>query len=179
MTDPPDESLMLLAAGGDMDAFSRLVEKYRVSVLNFFVRLGVSTSDAEDLAQLTFVRVWKARGRYSADAKFTTFLFTVARNARIDHVRRLDARKRIEENWREREAVSGAGRRAGGGPGLRRAAAALPPVLRETVELAVFQELQYAEIGKILGVPVGTVKSRMFNAVSKMKEWFSKNPEER
>lgn len=173
----PDEALMLAAARGDAAAFTALVEKFRNAILNFFIRSGVQQSDAEDLAQTTFVNVWKARARYSPSARFSTFLFSVARNAFVDYIRRKDARRRLEEGARAR-AFDAATERRRAAPDLRRAVAALSAPLRETVALAVFAEMPYAEIAETLGIPEGTVKSRMFNAIAKMKEYFKNNPEE-
>ena len=172
--DPDAAAMAAVARNGDAGAFSWLVEKYRAKVLNFFLRQGVSIHDGEDLAQQTFIRVWKARAGYSPDARFSTFLFTVARSARVDDIRRKDARRRVEEGWRENRdvlAAAGAPRRAGAA--VRAAVAALSPPLREVVELAGFQEMPYAEVSAVLGIPEGTVKSRMFNAVAKLKAALS------
>lgn len=169
--DPDAGAMLAVARYDDESAFAALVEKYRDRILNFFLRQGVSIHDGEDLAQQTFVRVWNARKRYSADARFSTFLFTIARNAHIDDIRRKDARRRLEEGWKaNRDVMEARGRGRRAGENVRMAVAALKPALREVVELAVFQELPYAEISQILSIPVGTVKSRMFNAVAKLKE---------
>lgn len=168
-----DATLMARVAKGDQTAFAVLVEKYRNVLLNFFLRGGVSYSDGEDLAQQTFVRLYNYRRKYVPSAKFTTFLFLVARQVRIDDLRRQQRRQKLEDGL-VREAESAAETPppplADGGDEVRRAVAGLSPVLRDVVELGVFQDLPYAEVAKILAIPVGTVKSRMFNALQKLKE---------
>jgi len=165
---------MARVAKGDQAAFAVLVEKYRDVLLNFFLRAGVSYPDGEDLAQQTFVRLYNYRLKYVPRAKFTTFLFLVARQVRIDDLRRRQRRQKLEDGL-AREAESAAETPpppplADGGDEVRRAVAGLSPVLRDVVELGVFQDLPYAEVAEILGIPVGTVKSRMFNALQKLKE---------
>jgi len=82
-----DALLMTRAARGDAGAFARLVDKFRNPLLNFFLAKGVNQFDGEDLAQKTFLKLWNSRGRYVPSAKFTTFLYTVANNVRLDSVR--------------------------------------------------------------------------------------------
>ena len=176
MSDIPDTELMLRAgAHDDEDAFSLLVEKYSNVLLNFFLRKGVSFSDGEDLAQRTFLRLWRYRARYSPQAKFTTFLFMLANQETIDYFRAAKRRRDMEDGFAEERKAEAEGMRPVADDGeegfaARRAMARLPEGLRNVVELGVFQELPYAEIAEILGIPLGTVKSRMFNALRKLKE---------
>lgn len=176
MSDTPDTDLMLHAgAHDDEDAFSSLVEKYSNVLLNFFLRKGVSFSDGEDLAQRTFLRLWRYRARYSPQAKFTTFLFMLANQEAIDFFRAAKRRRDMEDGFAEERKAEAENLRPVADSGdegfaARRAMARLPEGLRNVVELGVFQELPYAEIAEILDIPLGTVKSRMFNALRKLKE---------
>lgn len=167
-----DAALMALAARGDTGAFAALVEKYRNPLLNFFLAKGVNHSDGEDLAQKTFLKLWNSRERYVRSAKFTTFLYTVANNVRLDSVRSAVRRRRLEDELtREAELPREEPQAAPAeGEDVRRAVAQLSPALREVVELAVFLDRPYADVSEALGIPVGTVKSRMFNALRKLKE---------
>ncbi len=187
MSDRSDADLMSLSAKGDDSAFAEIVVRYQDVLLNFFMRKGVSFADGQDLAQRTLLRLWRYRDRYAPTAKFTTFLFLLAGQVSIDFIRAEGRRSGLQEKL-EREAVtestvgtmSSAGEtpvacrpvEPGDGQGeiVRRAVASLPPGLRDVVELGVFQDLPYAEVSEILGIPVGTVKSRMFNALRKLKE---------
>lgn len=146
-------------------------KKFEKNLLNFFWRQNVSYSEAEDLLQETYLRLWKYRDRYVATAKLSTFLFTLARQVRIDALRRQTRRETREEGWikEQGDVVQ---------PvfpvrdDVRWALSQLSDALRETVELAIFQDLPYAEVAEILGVPVGTVKSRMSAALKQLKELF-------
>lgn len=173
MTDVPDAELMSLAAAGRDEAFRELVLRYQNILLNFFLRKGVSYSDGQDLAQRTFLRLWRYRGRYSAQAKFTTFLFLLAGQEAVDFFRAAGRRACLEEGLAHEADVAADLHRPSApadGEDVRRAVARLPEGLRDVVELGVFQDLPYAEVGRILKIPVGTVKSRMFNALRKLKE---------
>ena len=146
--------------------------KFRRNLLNFFWRSGVSPFEGEDLVQETYLRLWKYRREYRPTAKLSTFLFLLARQVRLDALRRDTRRERREQDWGSgrpdvQEASPVCERED-----VRRAVARLPEAMREVVELGVFQELPYADVAEILGIPVGTVKSRMFNAIKKLKEMF-------
>ena len=78
---------MLLAGAGDRDAFELLVRRHHQPLLNFFLRMGVDR-DAEDLVQQTFIRLYNYRQRYRPSAKFTTFLYLLARQVWVDELRR-------------------------------------------------------------------------------------------
>ncbi len=172
-----DFALMAQVRVDREDAFRRLVERHRRPLLNFFARLGAS-HHGEDLAQETFVRLWNYREKYKPSAKFTTFLYTLARHAWLDFVRRQIRFKSFTDRYREEIPAS-----TDGGLGrLRRqldvqaALETLSPKLREVLVLAVNQGLAYDEIAAILRIPVGTVKSRVFNALAQLQETFHEDP---
>ena len=148
--------------------------KFEKNLLNFFWRQGVSSSEGEDLVQETYLRLWKYRRDYKPSAKLSTFLFLLARQVRIDALRRQNRRAGREEKWgKDQPTVQGPGDSVR--EDVRWAVAQLSDPLRETVELGVFQDLPYAEVAEILGIPVGTVKSRMSNALKKLKEIFDES----
>ena len=153
------------------DALMSEARTFEKKLLNFFWRQGVSISEGEDLVQETYLRLWKYRREYRPSANLSTFLFLLARQVRIDALRRQVRRADREEGWgREQPTV---GRPDDGvREDVRWAVARLSEPLRETVELGVFQDLPYAQVAEILGIPVGTVKSRMSNALKKLKEMF-------
>src|SRR3989475_7332474 len=84
----PDASLMLRVKRGDRQAFEELVNKYRQPVMNLVYRALGDATEAEDLAQNVFVQVYKSADRYKVSAKFTTWLFTIARNLCLNEIRR-------------------------------------------------------------------------------------------
>jgi len=145
--------------------------KYEQNLLNFFWRQGVSHFEGEDLVQETYLRLWNYRREYAPTAKLSTFLFLLARQVRIDALRRQTRRERREEDW-GKEQPSAVPSAVCEREDVRWAVSRLSEPLREVVELGVFQELPYAEVAEILGIPVGTVKSRMSNAIRRLKEVF-------
>jgi RNA polymerase sigma-70 factor (ECF subfamily) len=173
-----DAELMRRVRGDDDAAFAELVRRHGKMLLNFFARSGVQY-DCEDLVQQTFLRLYRYRNRYVPTAKVTTFLFLMARQVWIDELRRRKRHERLvaglaaepTEHFGSAEAADAS---ASGEMDLAQALASLPEGLRQVVELGVYQELPYAEVGQILGIPVGTVKSRMFNALAKLRGYLEK-----
>ena len=155
----------------DGEDLLREARKFEKNLLNFFWRQGVSYCEGEDLVQETYLRLWKYRGQYRPTAKLSTFLFLMARQVRLDALRRQTRRERREEDWGKDQPVA-AEPAACVREDVRWAVSRLTEPLREVVELGVFQDLPYAEVSEILGIPVGTVKSRMSNALRKLKEMF-------
>jgi RNA polymerase sigma-70 factor (ECF subfamily) len=168
-----DFTLMAQVRDEREDAFRRLMERYQRPLLNFFDRMGASTH-GEDLAQETFIRVWKYRKKFKPAAKFTTFLYTLARHVWLDFVRRQVRFRLFADRYREEMPAA-----TDGGLGqLRRqldiqtALERLSPKLRAVLVLAVHQGLSYDEISAVLSIPVGTVKSRVSTALATLQEMF-------
>ena len=168
-----DFVLMARVAAGETAAFAALIRCHQSALVNFFRRLGAN-SEAEDMAQETFLRVWRYRMRYRPTAKFTTFLFTLARHVGADHLRCARKQERVVERVRdeaEKQDVT-AQNTARQRLDAQVVLAALPEKLRLVVVMSLYQGLKYAEIAAVLNVPVGTVKSRMFFAMARLKEMF-------
>lgn len=171
-----DSDLMLRAKGGDEDSFSELVRRHQQSLLGHFYRCGAGAS-AEDLVQQAFVRLYRYRDRYRPSAKFTTFLFLIARQVWIDELRRRKRDSRLRESWMEEHGedeldTSASPSASADAVDLEGALASLGEGARAVVDLGVMRGLPYPEISKILGIPVGTVKSRMFNALKALREFM-------
>ncbi|MDF1699968.1 MAG: sigma-70 family RNA polymerase sigma factor [Planctomycetota bacterium] len=175
-----DTELMLRVAAGEDAAFEPLVRRMLPRLVGYFRRLGADASIAEDCAQEVFLKVFRARAGYTARAKFTTYLFHIARNHWIDVYRHRKAGPGMVSAEVLRGDGDGDGpRREFEGPSpqpdqagshrelvaaLRRAVATLGQEQHEVFVLARVENLRYQEIGEILGIPVGTVKSRMHAA---------------
>ncbi len=179
-----DVDLIAEIKRGSVDAFSALVERHQRSVINFFYHFSWDRQIAEDCTQEVFVKLYTHLGTYEPRAKFTTFLYRVARNLWIDKVR---ARKLRPVSL---ESPLGFGEEKTLGdriPGraespletltrqetqavLRHAIDMLPEEQRMVVILSELEGLPYQEIGEVLDVPVGTVKSRMFTAMRKLRD---------
>jgi RNA polymerase sigma-70 factor (ECF subfamily) len=161
---------MLAVRRGDSAAFKRLYEAYQKPLANFLYRMCWNRSLVDDLVQEVFLRVWRAREQYEPTAKVSTYLFRIASNLWIN-----TAEKKRET------ALADADREAGGSPeeplersetrlAVKRAVDALPEGERLCLVLSEYNGLKYAEISEVLGIPVGTVKSRVFSAVQRLKE---------
>ncbi len=185
----PDTELMLRVASGDEAAFGPLVRRVLPRLLGFFRRLGAEASIAEDCAQEVFLKVYRARANYTARARFTTYLFHIARNHWIDvyrHRKAAPATVSVEalagrEGERRPEfqgpspEPSEALRHRELREALARAVATLGPEQHEVFVLARVENMRYQEIGQILGIPVGTVKSRMHAAWRLIREALARD----
>jgi RNA polymerase sigma-70 factor (ECF subfamily) len=183
--DDSDESLMLRYRDGDVRAFEVLVTRHRKGVYNFILRFVRDAAQAEDVLQETFLRVIKGADAYEKQAKFTTWLFTIARNLCVDAARRGKHRKAasLDAPVGDDEGAALIDLIAGGDPGadkqavnrelgvrLRKAIESLPDEQREIFLLREVNDLQFNEIAEIVGCPENTVKSRMRYALEKLRE---------
>jgi len=176
-----DAALMAAVRAGERDAFASLVERHKDAVVNYLTRLTADRDRAEDLAQETFLRLWRAP-RYDEQGKLLPFLFRIATNL----VRTEERRAR---RWRLIAAVlphlapSAAAPAPPGDPAaaverrelrerLVRAIAALPLNYRVPLVLRDVEDMSYEEIAAALGCPEGTVKSRINRARTLLREQF-------
>ncbi len=169
-----------------LEAFTALVGRYQRSLINFFYQHSWDRQMAEDCAQEVFLKLYTRLDSYEPQAKFTTFLFRVAHNLWIDKLRAsrsrpvrasLDAPVGTEEGSHLRDHIASAAESPVEGleseerrDSLRKAVDRLPEEQKQVVLLSEFQGMKYQEIGEILGIPVGTVKSRMHTAVERLRE---------
>jgi RNA polymerase sigma-70 factor (ECF subfamily) len=192
MTDNQEAvDLMLRTGRGDLEAFEGLHRRFSRPVLNFFFRLTWDRQLSEDMTQEVFVKLWKAAPRYRPTARFTTFLFQVAKNHwlnELDRRRRrpapqsLDAAPEGSPAPRDRVAWSGKDPSESAVDGelrqrLEAAVASLSPKLRDVYVLAEIRGMKYREIAEALGIPVGTVKSRMHHAEKALRAFLSRHGE--
>jgi RNA polymerase sigma-70 factor, ECF subfamily len=183
--DDSDESLMLRYQEGDARAFEVLVQRHRRPIFNFVLRYVRDPVAAEDVTQDCFLRVVRSADSYVREAKFTTWLFTVARNLCVDASRRAKHRNMAsldapvgEDGQSSRidfvPSDGAAADRQAIGQELKNkmqlAIAALPEEQREIFLLREVSDLQFNEIAEIVGVPENTVKSRMRYALEKLRE---------
>ncbi|HKF20473.1 MAG TPA: sigma-70 family RNA polymerase sigma factor [Candidatus Angelobacter sp.] len=151
---------------GDLDAFEALFRQFQGRVYAWIVRIVRDPGIAEDLTVETFWRIHRARGRFDPGADFGGWAYRIATNLALTRVRR----KRREEPLPDDLAPTG-GRDPD--PALRReerelierSFARLPSRLQVAVTMALIEERPYREIADMLGIPEGTVKSRVFRAV--------------
>jgi RNA polymerase sigma factor (sigma-70 family) len=155
-------------AAGDATAFAGLSERWRPRLVNFFRGLGADRDGAEDCAQEALVRVYRYRASYRPASPFPSFLFTLARRSFLDWRRKGVRFPTLADEEARAASVPAAepARRLD----LALAVAALPRRLRQVVELGAIRGLAYDRVALLLGIPVGTVKSRMHHAVLRLRE---------
>jgi RNA polymerase sigma-70 factor (ECF subfamily) len=180
----PDAALMLLAKDGDMRAFEQLVEKYKQPIVSLMFRMLHDLSEAEDLAQTVFVRVYQSASRYEVSAKFSTWIFTIARHVCLNEIRRRSrhpaesiesslpdtdepATRQFEDHktftppeaflQNELEAK------------IQEALDELPEKQRLAVLLCRQDDLSYEEIARVLGLSLSATKSLIHRARETLK----------
>jgi len=166
MPDRPIDDAALLAAAreGDLDAFEALVREHTQAVFAHALRFFGDPAIAEDVVQEVWIKVYRSLVDFDGRARFSTWLFRVTRNTCLDQVR-AGARRPIAVD--PIEAVAAPGDLADEvalTASVELAMRALPPEDRDAFMAVALYGLTYAEVAETLGVPVGTVKSRVFRA---------------
>jgi len=181
----PDDDAVVLARvlAGDEDAFATLVRRYEPKLRVYVGGIVGVEEEARDLVQESFVRAWRHLDQYDSRFRFSTWLFRIAHNMAIDHLRR---RRQPTVSLELGEDDEGEGLRldpadARRGPlgelanrelavALAREIECLPPSYRELVKLRHLVGLSYNEIADLKGLPLGTVKNKLFRAHSVLRE---------
>ena len=184
-TDDADEDLMVLYQRGEVRAFEVLLTRHRKPVYNFILRFVGDKETAEDLLQEAFMRVIKGAEAYKRQAKFMTWLYTIARNLCVDQTRRRKHRKHASldapidasddsgtlldvipsnEMASDRKSVNKELHET-----MQRAVAALSEEQREVFLMREILDLPFKQIADVVGVPENTVKSRMRYALEKLR----------
>jgi len=162
-----------IAAHSDRAAFATLFAHFAPRVKSYMMRLGAAPDVAEELAQETLLTVWRRAAAYDASrAAVSTWVFTIARNLRIDLARREGRRTRPEDPSDEApppETPDGLLTAAQDGARIAAALATLPPEQIEVVRMAFFADRPHSEIAAGLGLPLGTVKSRLRLAMARLR----------
>jgi RNA polymerase sigma-70 factor (ECF subfamily) len=169
-----DHKLMARVADNDLTAFNELVNLYKGKLFTMLVRMVGTAEEAEDLLQETYVRVWEHRRNFDDRYCFSTWVYTIAMNLGRNELRKRRKVKFFGLFDRENNPIDvedpSAEHSGGIGVLIDRAVKKLPARYREAFELRDLQELSYDEIGDVLGVPVGTVKSRVNRARNLLKD---------
>ena len=181
----PDAALMLRVKRGDRAAFAELVEKYKQPVMNFVFRSLRDEIEAEDVAQQVFLQVFKSRARYERTAKFSTWLFTIARNLCLNELRRRSRHpaESLEETHAEHDDQPARqyedkqihlptekilhGELA---EKIEEALAELPEIQRTAILLCRQDELSYEAIARVLGCSLSAAKSVIHRGRETLKE---------
>lgn len=172
-----DRALMTRVQAGEEVALGALMERWERPVKGVIARLVFNATEAEELAQETFVRVWQQREKFKAGAEVRPWVFSIAVNLARNRLRWWRRRPEVAlEEWSVAE--DGGTERAGDGGGLERkeraaavrdAVAALPAELREALVLFEYEEMSQAEIAVTVGATVKAVEARIARAKEKLR----------
>jgi len=183
----PDDELVARILSGEEGLFEVLVRRYQARMLGHVSRMVGNREDALDLTQEIFIKVFQALHRYNAQYKFSTWIFRIAGNTAIDHLRKRRPRTiplepSPSDFHREVSSVEyksaepdpyGKLRNAERGEAISRAIGDLPEEFRELITLRHFTGLSYEEIAQVKEMPLGTVKNKLFRARAVLKERLS------
>ena len=164
-----DEQAMYAVSRGDLDKAAILYERYKKSLLNFFLYRQSDRENARDLTQQVFLRMLRYRHTYREGASFRTWVLEIARNVFFDYLKQNPTHSDLAdvpdvgESYDETEEQH---------QYLYHALAQLPEQYREVLLLSRFQNMSYEEIGQTLGLSVPNVKVRVFRAMQKLRDLY-------
>jgi RNA polymerase sigma-70 factor, ECF subfamily len=167
-----DRAAILACQRGDRSAFDRLVERHQKEIYRLCFRYVNNHEDASDLAQDSFVKAYRAIGRFRGDSAFSTWLYRIAVNTCLNF---RSARRIGQEELKETLADPGAPvvqtlQERERSQQVREAVTRLPEKQRATLILKIYQDLTHEEVAGILGSSVGTVKANLFHAVGNLRK---------
>jgi RNA polymerase sigma-70 factor, ECF subfamily len=183
LSSAPDRELVATAARGFEGSFEELVKRYQRPIAAYVYRMVGDYDSALDLTQEIFIKIYSSLSRYRPEFKFSTWIYKIAHNAAIDHLRRNAGRERslsggtesdhydlpIECEGLSPEQQSEREERRGE---IETVVRSLPTAYRELIVLRHSQDLTYEEIVEVTGLPLGTVKNRLFRAREMMRQQF-------
>ena len=178
-----DRDLVATAVSGVEGSFEELVRRYQRPISAYVYRMVGNYESALDLTQEIFIKVYSSLDRYRAEFKFSTWIYKIAHNAAVDHLRRAATREQslvvgpvgdqfdlpIESTRLSPEQESEQRERR---VEIETVVRALPANYRELIILRHSQDLSYEEIVEVTGLPLGTVKNRLFRAREMMRQQF-------
>lgn len=171
-----DAAMVSRAQRGDVGAFEVLARRHGSAITNYLSRFMPDEDDVEDLFQEVFLKAYLNLSRFEASrGSFRAWLFRIAANASLDELkrrRRSEAkREAAAELWTEMaEEIPVPDNERQAGADLRSALQSLPDTERQVILLSFYHDLKYREIAGILDVPLGTIKSRMRSAMSRLRQ---------
>ncbi|MFN0280201.1 MAG: RNA polymerase sigma factor [Pyrinomonadaceae bacterium] len=178
-----DGELVVDAVSGRVDGFEELVRRYQRPITGYVFRMLGDYESSLDVTQEVFIKVYNSLSKYSPEYKFSTWLYRIAHNAAIDHMRRnpvtpqsleaenadgtyqiqIESRRPSPEQDHERKEWRHE---------IDEVVKCLPPTYRDLILLRHSRDLSYDEIADVTGLPLGTVKNRLFRAREMMREIF-------
>jgi RNA polymerase sigma-70 factor (ECF subfamily) len=183
LTAATDRELVATAVSGVEGSFEELVRRYQRPISAYVYRMVGNYESALDLTQEIFIKVYSSLRRYREEFKFSTWIYKIAHNSAVDHLRRNATREQslvmghegdqfdlpVESSHLSPEQESERKERRGE---IESVVRALPANYRELIILRHSQDLSYEEIVEVTGLPLGTVKNRLFRAREMMRQQF-------
>ena len=181
-----DDELITRYRAGDGDAFKVLIDRYANQLYLFAYRMTHNPSDAQDIAQETYVKVWRTLDRYQSGKSFKAWIFAIARNTAIDKLRKKksavfsdfdmeDGKNWITETFSDPDTIPAELiEKAEQNNLLEKALLELPLADQEIMHLHYKEGMTFQAIGKILKKPLDTVKSRHHRALIRLRTYFEK-----
>jgi RNA polymerase sigma-70 factor (ECF subfamily) len=178
-----ERRLIARAQSGDTGAFRELVDRHRARAYTLALRILRSTSDAEEVAQDAFVRVWTALPGFRGESSFGTWLYRIVARRAFDRaavLRNRRAREQAEDQLPEAAASSGGDEDTLRAALLQRLVADLSPAQRSAVTLFYYEGRSVEQVSEILGMPENTVKTHLLRARAALRSaWTHEAGDER
>ena len=167
-----DEELMFHVRNGTGEMLGVLFSRYQSPLFNFYCKLTGNRALSEDLVQDVFFRILKYRQTYKPGTSFKTWMYQIARNARVDNMRKQKPQVEIEDSLLPVVMPADRAQQTQETALLHKALMMLPEEKREILVLSRFQELKYEEIAKMLGCQPNAVKVKVFRALKDLREAY-------
>ena len=180
-----DGDLVARSIAGREESFEELVRRYQRAIASYVYRMVGDYEASLDLTQEVFIKVYNSLARYRSEFKFSTWIYKIAHNAAIDYLRRYSTRHQEEALTSETDGVEYERPIANGRltpeeesereerrVQIERVVCQLPASYRELIVLRHSHDLSYDEIAEVTGMPLGTVKNRLFRAREMMRQQF-------
>jgi RNA polymerase sigma-70 factor, ECF subfamily len=183
LTGLADSELVVIAIAGREDCFEELVRRYQRPISAYVYRMVGDYDAALDLTQEVFIKVYGSLAKYRPEFKFSTWIYKIAHNAAVDHLRRFSSREQglsseIDGEQKElkiesrRPTPEQESERAERRAEIEAVVEQLPGAYKELIILRHSHDLSYDEIAEVTGLPLGTVKNRLFRAREVMRQEF-------
>jgi RNA polymerase sigma factor (sigma-70 family) len=172
MKSVPDEDVMLQVRNDEVEMLGVLFDRYQAPLYNFYTKMTQDRAVSEDLVQEVFLRILRYRQTYRPGTIFRTWMYQIARNTRLDQVRKTRPEGPFVSEPIAPTSVTDSAQQHQEAAMLQRALMQLPEDKREILVLSRFQELKYDEIARLLGCEVGAVKVRVHRALQQLREAF-------
>jgi RNA polymerase sigma factor (sigma-70 family) len=167
-----DEDVMLQVRNGEVEMLGVLFDRYQASLYGFYSKMTQDRTVSEDLVQEVFLRILRYRQTYRPGTTFRAWMYQIARNTRLDQVRKTRPETPFASEPVAPTSLSDSAQRQQEAAMLQNALMQLPEDKREILILSRFQELKYDEIAALLGCEVGAVKVRVHRALRQLREIF-------